>query len=97
MMPGPLSPSFAVHIPPLYRKHVFYINRFPGMPAYFACLSLEMTSSSFAALSGLDSRNARKQSSDELTSSYVALAGLSANMLELLPVNEIIYLVSSCE
>ena len=60
------------------------------------CLSLEMTSSSFAALSGLDARNARKQSSDELTSSYVALAGLSANMLELSPVNEIIYLVSSC-
>ena len=52
-----------------------------------------MTSSSCAALSGLNARNARKQSSDKLTSSYVALAGLSANMPELSPVNETTYVL----
>ena len=61
--------------------------------ASLCCLSIEMTSSSCAALSGLNARNARKQSSDKLTSSYVALAGLSANMPELSPVNETTYVL----
>ena len=82
--PSPLSQACVLHQSLSRRASLFY-------------LYLEMISSSCAALSGLDARNARKQSSDELTSSYVALAGLSANMLEPSPVNEIIYLVSLCE